>query len=67
MNEDIRNKISWTTIDKLFYDNKKFLVRHHLDSYNDFFENGIRDIFKNKNPIKFFKEQVPEPKIFGII
>ena len=50
MNEDIRDKISWTTIDKLFYDNKNFLVRHHLDSYNDFFENGIRGIFKNKNP-----------------
>ncbi len=64
MNEDIRDKISWTTIDKLFYDNKNFLVRHHLDSYNDFFENGIRGIFKNKNPIKFFKEQVPGTEDF---
>ena len=64
MNEDIRNNIAWTTIDKLFYDNKNFLVKHHLDSYNDFFENGIRDIIKNKNPIKFFKEQVPKTEEF---
>ena len=66
MNEDIRNNIAWTTIDKLFYDNKNFLVKHHLDSYNDFFENGIRDIVKNKNPIKFFKEIVPrtDPEVF---
>jgi DNA-directed RNA polymerase II subunit RPB2 len=42
----------WTIIDKYFQDNPQALVRHHIESYNDFFKNGIFQIFKEKNPLR---------------
>ena len=44
-------------IDTLFEDNPSLFVSHHLDSYNDFFNNGIKRIIKEKNPIRIIKEQ----------
>jgi len=44
-------KIIWKIIDSHFKDNPQCLVRHHTESYNDFFKNGIYKIFKEKNPI----------------
>ena len=41
----------WKIIDSYFNDNPQNLVRHHIESYNDFFQNGIFQIFKEKNPI----------------
>ena len=43
--------ITWKIIDKYFKDNTHCLVRHHLETYNDFFDEGIQSIFKEKNPI----------------
>ena len=60
-NNDI---IIWNIIDKYFQDNPNILVRHHLDSYNDFFNNKIYNIFREKNPIKIFKEQDENTKNF---
>ena len=37
------NDISWKLINNYFKDNT--LVDHHLDGYNDFYSNGILDIF----------------------
>jgi DNA-directed RNA polymerase II subunit RPB2 len=42
----------WKIIDKYFHDNPQCLVRHHIESYNDFFKNGIFQIFKEKNPLR---------------
>ena len=52
----------WNIIDKFFSDNPTFKVKHHLESYNDFFNNGIKQIFKEKNPIKLMKNQDPKTK-----
>ena len=41
----------WKIINSYFEDNPHCLVSHHIDSYNDFFKNGIFQIFKEKNPI----------------
>jgi DNA-directed RNA polymerase beta subunit len=41
----------WKIINSYFEDNPQCLVSHHIDSYNDFFKNGIFQIFKEKNPI----------------
>lgn len=41
----------WNLIDVYFRDNEQSLVRHHTESYNDFFNNGIYRIFKEKNPV----------------
>jgi DNA-directed RNA polymerase II subunit RPB2 len=43
---------TWKIINRYFEDNPQCLVTHHIESYNDFFRNGIFQIFKEKNPIK---------------
>ena len=48
----MENSDIWKIIDKYFEDNPQSLVRHHVESYNDFFKNGIFQIFKEKNPIQ---------------
>jgi DNA-directed RNA polymerase II subunit RPB2 len=45
------NSILWKIINSQFEDNPQCLVTHHIESYNDFFKNGIFQIFKEKNPI----------------
>jgi DNA-directed RNA polymerase II subunit RPB2 len=58
------DNVIWNIIDKYFQDNPNILVKHHLDSYNDFFNKKIYNIFKEKNPIKLFKEQDEKTKDF---
>ena len=48
-NEDI-----WKIINSHFVDNPQSLVSHHIDSYNDFFNTQIFDIFKNSEPIQIY-------------
>ena len=50
------NTITWNIIDKYFEDNPHCLVAHHLESYDDFFKNGIYKIFQEKNPVTIFSE-----------
>lgn len=52
-----KDKISWKIIDKYFNDNPNNLVAHHLESYNDFFNNGINRIFRENNPIRFIESE----------
>jgi DNA-directed RNA polymerase II subunit RPB2 len=54
---DNKDKISWKIIDKYFTDNQNNLVAHHLESYNDFFNNGINRIFRENNPIRFIERE----------
>ena len=51
------NDISWKIIDMMFNDNKHFLVSHHIESYNDFFNKGLMEILKNKNPLRIYRDQ----------
>ena len=51
------DKISWKIIDKYFNDNLNNLVAHHLESYNDFFKNGINRIFRENNPVRFIERE----------
>ena len=55
--------ISWKVIDTYFKNNTESLVAHHLDSYNDFFHNGISQIFKENNPIRFVEPNTEDVKI----
>ena len=59
---DIELELPWKIIDKYFEDNKYALVKHQLESYNNFFNSGINRIFKEKNPIKILEQQNPETK-----
>ena len=54
---DNKYKISWKIIEKYFNDNPNNLVAHHLESYNDFFNNGINRIFRENNPIRFIERE----------
>jgi DNA-directed RNA polymerase II subunit RPB2 len=55
MDED--NEIIWNLIDKYFKENPYYLVAHHLDSYNDFFNKGIFQIFRENNPIRWIERE----------
>ena len=52
----------WKVIDAYFQDNPQALVNHHVESYNDFFQQGIYQIFREKNPLKWMhsSQYVPE-------
>ena len=55
--EEKKEDISWKLIDIYFKDNPNNLVAHHLDSYNEFFKNGINKIFRENNPIRFIERE----------
>ena len=42
----MENQHLWKIIRSHFEDNPQCLVRHHVESYNDFFKTGIFQIFK---------------------
>lgn len=58
-------KVIWNIIDSYFKNNPGHLVKHHLDSYNDFFDSGIQQILKEKNPVTIIKEQDAKTKEFA--
>ena len=51
-------------IDSMFRDNENFLVRHHIDSYNLFFKEKLKEIIIDNNPIKFITEYDEETKLY---
>ena len=59
-------RFPWLIIDKYFNDNPNALVSHHLDSYNAFYSEGIKRIFKEKNPIRIMKNQNEETNEFAL-
>ena len=59
-----KENISWKLIDKYFKDNPTNLVSHHLESYNEFFSNGIKRIFRENNPIRFIESE-EDANIYG--
>jgi DNA-directed RNA polymerase II subunit RPB2 len=46
------NQTIWKIINSHFEENPQTLVRHHVESYDDFFKNGIFKLFKENNPVK---------------
>ena len=53
-------------IDKYFEDNPQWLVQHQISSYNNFMENDISRIMKEKNPIQIMKMQDPKTNEFKL-
>ena len=45
------NQTLWKIIHSHFNEDPQCLVRHHIESYNDFYKTTIFQIFKEKNPI----------------
>ena len=48
----IQDETIWKIIETYFADNPQALVRHHIESYNDFFNVGLQQMFKEMNPLK---------------
>jgi len=42
----------WKIIDSQFEETPQHLVLHHIESYNDFFNKDIYDIFRDQNPLR---------------
>ena len=55
---------SFKFIDILFRDNPTLAVKHHLESYNNFFNKELRDIMVYNNPKKFFAELDSETNLY---
>jgi DNA-directed RNA polymerase II subunit RPB2 len=53
------NSFIWNIIESYFKDDPQSLVRHHTESYNDFFNSGIYKIFKETNPIRIQSKYDP--------
>ncbi len=53
---------TWKILDKYFEENPTALIDHHIESYNNFINYGIPQIFREKNPIKIIKQQDPETR-----
>ena len=47
---------SFKCIDIFFRDNPSLIVKHHLDSYNKFFRQDLKNIMIDNNPKKFVAE-----------
>ena len=52
-----KEQFAWSVIDRYFTDNPDFLVKHHIDSFDDFIENGIPRIFRQNNPIRVIEKE----------
>jgi len=44
------SKKTWDVIDNYFKSTDNYLVKHHIDSFNDFILNKIPQTFKQYNP-----------------
>jgi DNA-directed RNA polymerase II subunit RPB2 len=56
-------KDTWNIIDSYFKD-EHILVRHHLDSYNDFLDRGIISIFRENNPLRGFSRYIEGKQMY---
>ena len=61
---NISDEIIWKMIDIYFRDNPQGLVRHHIESYNDFLDYDLSTIFKETNPLKLDLEYDKTKNIF---
>ena len=53
--QGIPEEALWNVIHKYFKDDPHALVKHHIDSYDDFMESGLHKIIKENNPIRIRK------------
>ena len=53
------NQSLWKIINSFMNHSGKQLIRHHIDSFNDFIDNKIPCIIKQSNPISIFHQYDP--------
>jgi DNA-directed RNA polymerase II subunit RPB2 len=62
----MNSEVIWNIIDTYFNDNPNALVSHHLDSFNHFFKTDLKQVFREKNPIRILKQQDEVTKDFNL-
>lgn len=48
----------WGVIQRMISADESYVCRHHLQTYNYFVEKQIYDVFRNNNPVYFYKERL---------
>jgi DNA-directed RNA polymerase II subunit RPB2 len=66
MDETTRDALNWQYIDAYFGSYGNGLVRHHLDSFNDFFAAGLPQLFRERNPVTLIKDKDPQTGEFNL-
>jgi DNA-directed RNA polymerase II subunit RPB2 len=56
------NDIRWQTIEAMFNSDESFVAKHHIQTYNYFTDVQLYDVFRNNNPICFYKELDPKTR-----
>ena len=65
LNEDEFEKYTWKIIEKYFEQDKgKFIIKHILESFNDFIFKKIDDIISGFNPIEIYSDYIEEKDIY---
>ena len=64
--EVLDETVCWNLIDKYFRDDQYALVKHHTDSYDDFFDHRIKQIIVENNPIQIRKNFNSKTKSYDI-
>ena len=59
-------QVCWNLINKYFNNDQYALVKHHIDSYDDFFDNRIKQIIIENNPIQIRKNFNAKTKMYDI-
>ena len=62
--EEITEDVIWKLMDIYFRDNPQCLVKHHIESYDDFLDYDLSQIFKETNPLKLDLEYNETTKTF---
>lgn len=62
--ENLEEDFIWKIIDIYFRDNPQALVRHHIESYNDFLDYDLSTIFRETNPLKIDLEYNDQKNTF---
>ena len=55
MGEDVDESTHWDVIKMMLESDESYVAKHHIQTYNYFVEKQIFDIFKNNNPVYFYK------------
>ena len=53
-------KDTWSVIDLYFKDTPNYIAKHHLDSYNDFIDKKLPQLFKEKHKQTVWRDGIPD-------
>ena len=56
---DIKNE-TWVVIDSYFKNTQNYIEKHHIDSYNDFIDVKLKQIFRQVYKQNVYKSGIPE-------